>query len=225
MCASLCVCACLCVRLLVVAELSLSLSECVALLRTVRCAAVDDSAGSAVSGCGEAGPETEAANLVDSAASAAMADSSSFSALSALQQAASLRASAALSSAPLRPEWGGPHATAAFSPPSALSLLSAAGSAVGVATGSASTASLLASASDWSVPANRSIFTLCQKLDWLLGDGVRLSELTEFCGVPGVGQRDNRYISPTQPLRQARGTGAVHSMCCSAAVCPCWIVV
>ena len=33
-----------------------------------------------------------------------------------------------------------------------------------------------------------SVFTLCQRLDGLLGDGVQLGELTEFCGAPGLGK-------------------------------------
>ena len=41
------------------------------------------------------------------------------------------------------------------------------------------------------VPGGRvasSVFTLCQRLDGLLGDGVQLGELTEFCGAPGLGK-------------------------------------
>ena len=36
--------------------------------------------------------------------------------------------------------------------------------------------------------SRRSIITFCSKLDKLLGGGVPLGEVTEFCGVPGVGK-------------------------------------
>lgn len=34
----------------------------------------------------------------------------------------------------------------------------------------------------------RPIYTLCQQLDTLLGGGVHIGQLTEFCGVPGIGK-------------------------------------
>lgn len=34
----------------------------------------------------------------------------------------------------------------------------------------------------------QSVITFCQQLDSILGGGVALSKITEFCGAPGVGK-------------------------------------
>ena len=174
---------------LCVAELSLPLSDCVALLRTVRCA-LDESAVAA----------TAADELLGCSAPAASPAASRSSSPSAPQLAASLRSAGGPSPAPSRP-WSTLATASSFSPHSALSLYPAAAGGSGSGSGGGSYGDrgsgrqpvLSPSSAEWSAPSNRSIFTLCQKLDWLLGDGVRLSELTEFCGVPGVGNGHNSH--------------------------------
>lgn len=36
--------------------------------------------------------------------------------------------------------------------------------------------------------AQRSVYTFSHQLDMLLGSGIRMGEITEFCGVPGIGK-------------------------------------
>ena len=109
----------------------------------------------------------------EASGSASSATSSFPSCPSAPALAASLRSSGGLSPPP--PSQSSSASALSFSPHSALALHCGAGNG-GVTASS-----------------HRSIFTLCQKLDGLLGDGVRLEELTEFCGVPGVGRHTHTH--------------------------------
>ena len=176
-------------------ELSLPLSECVSLLRSLR--SVPDVVGVTTVDGGVAAPQPANGNV--SAArgpSSSPIPASSYSAsITAPQLAASLFTSPAAAPCP-PPErpWsalaGYAAAGVSFCPPSALSLHSSSSSSV-------LSSSLSSSSQAVAVSGARSIFTLCQKLDWLLGDGVRLSELTEFCGVPGVGQHTHATLTPS----------------------------
>lgn len=38
------------------------------------------------------------------------------------------------------------------------------------------------------------IVTFSQKIDNMLGDGIPMGKITEFCGVPGVGKTQMRFV-------------------------------
>lgn len=40
----------------------------------------------------------------------------------------------------------------------------------------------------------KSLSTLCEEIDQLLGDGIPIAQLTEFCGVPGIGKTQMGYL-------------------------------